>query len=255
MKNEFKKIDDSNNESKSKYRDVFKKYFGKDSEGRAKGIYAKLLVNHTMIYDDSLFETVSPIFKKDILKNFMRQLYDAYKKYKNDYIFKEISKKIPDLDNVLIYSEYSKFNEKSENQILSKYLTTSINDFNPSISDGLYASESFLATKKDELSNFKGIKTTPSLVLIAYNNNGQPIISGDYKFDSEPLLKFNVKLSVTPRRDYDHIYVDGHIGPILNQAHVIHVLTNVDGRTLYFDKFIQLKTYMLKYIRDNSTKV
>ncbi len=43
-------------------------------------------------------------------------------------------------------------------------------------------------------------------ILIVYDNNGGILNLGDYKYDSEEVLAYNSSISITPRRDYEHIY-------------------------------------------------
>ncbi len=134
-----------------------------------------------------------------------------------------------------------------------KYIIKSISEFNASVSSGSLSTVEGMASTRNEWNFLKGsVKYTPAHLLVAYDNNGQQVNVGDYKYDNQLLLKFNILLNKEPKRDYQHVYVGNQL--IKNIVTTIYSL-KLEDTMYYFKKFSDVKKFMLKFIQQHSVEI
>ena len=235
--------------------DVFDDYFGDADHfyGRAKR-YSKF--RYDADFDQNYPVNHVSIEPQEIVKMYIGTISNAYDKYHghNSELLKQIAPLISDFSNVLLLN-LATDHSAIQPLTLGRYNVSSISDFNAPVSSGDKSTPFGLATSFNEWNNLK-VKTTfvPSLVLIAYDNNGNPINTGDYKYDDETLLEYNARHNVEPLRDFNYVFVNGRAQPVENRVTTIYKVSYL-GEEHWFVSFEDAKRYMLKYIREHSNEI
>lgn len=182
----------------------------------------------------------------ELVKQFVLYFRKAYEHANND-VKTLLQKRLPaDAGDILYFGKTAPVDPGFYRYLGPTFL-------NPSLGENSNLIGDLLATTDKEKTSMAGrqISSNHSEITIPYTSNGDIINLGGYYFDTEDIISQNIFNTYSPKRDLEHVYIDGQLvdNTILTIKHV-----KLFGHDYYFDKYENFYKFIIEYIDENTVR-